>query len=275
MKRTLAATLLIITSTACVAHAQAERRVAAVNASKSAKPNAARTARTKVSAAEEESQKSGAYPDEVDKLLGRHALAQGDVAARAIKSRIMRGRVEMSESPLPGTFESYEKEPDKKLNVLNAPAGQFLLGRDGNKRWRQSPWGFDTQMLGGEEGAKDGPRGQLWRKYFSSASIRGRALVEGRETVVLAATPKGERPVLIYFDAKTWLILKQEFAPHAAQSENEMKAVYIDRYSVVDGVSVPTFFRQVYTNYTLTFRIYEVKHNVPIDDALFRDPNGK
>lgn len=274
MKRTLAVTLLLLTALT-PASAQEARRVA-VNASRPAKSNAARPARPKVSAAAEENgRKSGAYPDEVDLLLGRNALARGVVAARSIKSRIMRGRVEMSESPLPGTFESYEKEPDKKLNVLNAPAGQFLQGTDGEKRWQQSPWGFDTKMLGGEEGAKEGPSGQLWRKYFSSASIRGRAVVDGRETVVLAATPKGERPILMYFDAETSLMLKQEFSPHTPPRENEMKAIYIDRYSVVDGVSVPTLFRQIYTNYTLTFRIYEVKHNVPIDDALFRDPNGR
>ena len=269
MKRTFAATLLLLTSFAA-AYAQDAKGVAPTRA----RSNAARPTRSKVSAADE-SQKSGAYPDEVDRLLSRYELAQGGIAASSIKSRIIRGRVEMSESTLPGTFESYEKEPDKKLNVLNAPAGQFLRGMDGDRRWQQSPWGFDTKMLGGEEGAKDAPRGQRWRKYFSSASVSGRAVVDGREAVVLAATPKGERPVRLYFDAETWLLLKQEFSPHTPARENELKTIYIDRYAVVDGVSVPSVFRQVYTNYTLTFRIYEVKHNVPIDDALFRDPNGK
>ena len=256
------------------ASAQEARRAAAVTASTRAKSGAARPARAKASTGDE-GQKSGAYMDEVDRLLQRSALAQGGVAAASIKSRIMRGRVEMSESPYPGTFESYEKLPDKKLNVLNAPAGQFLQGANGDDRWQQSPWGFDTKILGGEEGAKENPRGQQWRKYFTSASIVGKAFVDGRETVVLAATPKGERPVRMYFDAETWLLVKQEFSPHAPPQESEMKAIYIDKYAFVDGVSVPTVFRQVYTKYTLTFRIYEVKHNVPIDDALFRNPNAK
>jgi hypothetical protein len=273
VKRAIASTLLILTAYAS-AFAQEARRVAAVGPSTRAKSVAARPARAKASS-EDESQKSDAYPDDVDRLLQRSALAQGGMAAASIKSRIMRGRVEMSESPYPGTFESYEKLPDKKLNVLNAPAGQFLQGTDGDDRWQQSPWGFDTKMLGGEEGAKEGPRGQKWRKFFTTASIVGKASVDGRETVVLAATPKGERPVRMYFDAETWLLVKQEFTPHTPPQESEMQAIYIDQYSFVDGVSIPTVFRQVYTKYTLTFRIYEVKHNVPIDDALFRNPNGR
>ena len=274
MKRTLAATLLVLTACAA-ASAQEARRVAAVGTPTREKSNVVRPTRAKVST-EDESQKSGAYLDEVDRLLKRNELAQGGIGAAVIKSRIMRGRVEMSESPLPGTFESYEKEPGKKLNVLNAPVGQFLQGSDGDNRWQQSPWGFDANMRGGEDGVKDGgPRGHMWRKYFSSASISGRAIVDGREMVVLAAMPKGERPVRLYFDAETWLLVKQEFSPRVPEQENELKAVYIDRYSLVDGVSVPTVFRQVYTKFTLTFRIYEVKHNVPIDDALFRNPNGK
>ena len=79
----------------------------------------------------------------------------------------------------------------------------------------------------------------------------------------------------MYFDAETWLLRKQEFTAHAPAQENELKAIYIDRYALVDGVSVPTVFRHVYAKYTLTFRIYEVKHNVPIDDALFQNPNGR
>jgi hypothetical protein len=274
VKRTLAATLLIFTACAA-ASAQEARRVAAVGTPTRAMSNAVRPTRAKVST-EDERQRSGVYVDEVDRLLARNALAQGGIGAASIKSRIMRGRVEMSESSLSGTFESYEKEPDKKLNVLNAPAGQFLQGSNGGQRWQQSPWGFDANMRGGEDGVKDGgPRVQKWRTYFSSASISGKAVLDGREMVVLAATPKGERPVRLYFDAETWLLVKQEFSPRVPQQENELKAVYIDRYSLVDGVSVPTVFRQVYTKFTLTFRIYEVKHNVPIDDALFSNPNGK
>jgi hypothetical protein len=276
VKRTLATTLLILASCAA-ASAQDARRVAAADAPTRAKSNAARPTRVKVSKADV-SPKAETSDEDVERLLDRSRLAQGGIAAFSIKTRIMRGRVEMSESPNPGTFESYEKEPDKKLEVLNAPVGQFIDANDGSHSWAQSPLGTAVTLGVGEDESKDGTsgaRGLKWRKYFSSASIRGRAVLDGREMVVLDATPKGLRPIRLYFDAETWLLYKQEFSPPSPRQENEFKAVIIDRYAEVDGVKVPLVFRQIFTKYTLTFRIYEVKHNVPIDDALFRNPNGK
>lgn len=277
MKRTFAATLLILTSCAS-GYAQDARRVEASSSPSRAKASAPRLPRVKEITADE-SLKAGADDEEVERLFDRNLLAQGGVATFRIKTRITRGRVEMSESPNPGTFESYEKEPDKKIEVLNAPVGQFIDAADGGRRWEQSPWGAAVTLGGGEDESKgegaSGSRGLRWRKYFSSARIRGGAVLDGREMVVLAATPKGGRPVVMYFDAETWLLRKQEFSPPSPRQENEFKAVVIDRYSEVDGVKVPTVFRQIFTKYTLTFRIYEVKHNVPIDDALFRNPNGK
>lgn len=267
MNRTLA--VIIITLAAFnAAHAQAERRAAAPNT----------PARAKFAAADK-SPTAGAGADEVERLFLRNLLAQGGVGLARIKTRITRGRVEMSESPIPGTYESYEKVPGKKMEVLNAPIGQFIYSADAGRRWGKSPWGLAVSLGGGEDVLKgEGASGSTafnWRRYFSSAKVRGRAVLDGRQMVVLDATPKGERPIHMYFDAETWLLRKVEFSPHAEPQENEYKSVVIDRYDAVDGVKVPTVFRQIFTHYTLTYRIYEVKHNVPIDDALFRDPNGK
>jgi hypothetical protein len=276
LKRTFAAALLMLAAFAAAA-AQDAARASSASYSKPTKSGASRSARAKVSAADK-SLKADAGDEEVERLFVRNLLAQGGVATFKIKTRITRGRVEMSESPNPGTFESYEKTPRKKLEVLNAPVGQFIDATDGSHSWEQSPWGAAAAIGAGEDGSKEdapGSRGLTWRKYFSSAKVRGRAVVDGREMVVLDATPRGERPVVMYFDAETWLLRRQDFSPRTPRQENEFKTVVIDRYAEVDGVKVPAVFRQIFTKYTLTFRIYEVKHNVPIDDALFRNPNGR
>ena len=277
MNRRLAATLLILTSFAA-SHAQDSRRAVASNAPTRARPNDPRVPRLP-RAKLDEGPKPDARVDAVDQLIERNERAEGGLAKLKIRSRIVRGRVEISTSPLPGTYESYEKAPGKKLEVINAPAGQFLQGADGARRWAKSPLDLSVTLSEGEGeslGADaSGARAAKWKRYFTNASIRGKAVVDGRETVVLAATPKGQKPVLLYFDAETWLLRKEEFTTHRPDDENPLKAVYVDGYASVDGVKLPTLYRQVYEKYTLTFRIYEVKHNVPIDDALFRDPNGK
>jgi hypothetical protein len=97
-------------------------------------------------------------------------------------------------------------------------------------------------------------------------------MVEGRPAVVLAATPIGRDPIVLYFDVETGLLVKQELI---RSGEKKPLALYIDSYATVDGMKVPAVFRQVGEGYTITFRVYEVKHNVAISDALFRDPNAK
>lgn len=221
--------------------------------------------------------------DEVERLLERYVLAQGGTALFLVKTRIMRGRVEMSESPLPGTFESYEKAPDKEVGIINAPVGQYIAGTDGVRRWQQSPWGAATSVgFGGSEDlmreAANGKGKFKWRNAFSASRLKGRARVDGREMIVLAATPKGEgrQPVLMYFDAETYLLRKQEPDRAAGSKDAEwLKAFYIDSYATVDGVKVPALFRFVADKFTMTFRVTEVRHNVHIDDGLFRNPGGK
>ena len=94
--------------------------------------------------------------------------------------------------------------------------------------------------------------------------------------IVLAATPKRQKPMLMYFDAETYLLRKQE--PDRAAGgwgDNPFRAIYIDSYATVDGVKLPALFRIITDEFTMTFRVTEIKHNVNIDDALFRGPGGK
>jgi hypothetical protein len=277
LKRTLA--LIILTLAALnAAHAQDARSVAAANKPRHTKSGDPYLPRVK-SSTSDKSLKVDVQSDAVDQLIERNEQAEGGAARLLLKSRIIRGRVEMSASPLPGTFEVYEKVPGKKLEVINAPSGQFIHGADGARQWVKSPFDLSVTLPESEGESKEadasGARPAKWKKHFTAASIRGRAFVDGREMVVLAATPKGQKPILMYFDAETWLFRKQVFTSHKPDDDNPLKEVYVDGYAVVDGVKLPSLYRRVYEKYTLTFRVVEVKHNVPIDDALFRDPNGK
>ncbi|HEX7316711.1 MAG TPA: hypothetical protein VF297_22610 [Pyrinomonadaceae bacterium] len=218
--------------------------------------------------------------DEVEQLLVRHLLAEGGAAIFKVKTRIMRGRVDLSLSPVPGNFESYEKAPDMEMSIINAPIGQFISATDGVSRWRQTPWGAATAGLGGggnlfKEAAKV-KGGFKFRNAFTASRLKGRVRVDGREMIVLAATRKGHKPMLMYFDAETYLLRKQE--PDRAAGgwdDNPLKAIHIDSYATVDGVKLPALFRIVTKDFTLTFRVTEVKHNVKIDDRLFTSPGGK
>lgn len=264
MKRTAAAVLMTLALCAAAAAQSGETQSKPARARKGAAGAA---------------QMPAAGVDEVERLLDRFMLAQGGVAFFAIRTRITRGRVEMSDSHLSGTFETYAKRPHKVMLVANTPRGQLIEASDEGRRWVQTPWGGMTAAAGGADEimarAGSGKGGFKWRSAFSSASLKGRVLVEGRPMDVLAATPHGRSSLLMYFDAATGLLGRMEFPlPEGAEAGQHLKAVIYDSYATVDGVKVPVGFRQVYTNFTLTFIVTEVKHDVPIEDALFESPKG-
>lgn len=265
MKRTSAAILLALALSAAAA--------AQTLASKT-KP-----ARLRKAAAERGAKPAAA--DEVEQLFDRFFLASGGVANLVVRTRIMRGNVELSNVGVTVGFESYEKMPKKSLIVINAPAGQFLQASDAGKKWIKSPWAGVTAApdAGGDDflsrGGASGAKGFKWRNLFSSVRVKGRASVEGRPAVVLAATPLGSEPRLIYFDVESGMIVKMEFGRAAGGKQSDLKALHLDSYATVDGIKVPVIFRQQFDDMTMTFRVYEVKHDVKIDDALFAAPGGK
>ena len=276
--KNIAAAATILLSLAAVAHGQS-RPAANQLMTPVARGLAKNDGRARAESAKAAAEKPRATPDEVDRLLELWDLAQGGAALNRLSTRVTRGRIEMSDSPLTGSFEKYMKRPHKAMMVANTPRGQILDVSDGARHWVQTPWGaavstgYGDEVMARPSAGKGGPR---WREYFSAAALKGRGYVDGREVIVLAATPHGRPPMLWHFDAKTGLLRKLEFAnPVAGESGERLLGVYYDSYATVDGVKVPALFRQVYTSFTLTFRVTEVSHNVQIDDALFRNPEGK
>lgn len=247
------------------------------------RPAARSSAKSAGLARAESAKADGAKPradvEEVERVLELWKQAEGGAALDNVRTRVVRGHITMSESSQTGTFEMYLKRPRKNMMVANTPRGQIIEVEDGGRHWVQTPWGRAVSTGYGDEalaGTASGKERTKWQDFFSAASLKGRAFVDGHEVIVLAVTPHGRQPMLWHIDAQTGLLRKLEFVKSVAEGGGErLLTVYYDSYATVDGVQVPALFRQVYTNFTLTFRVTKVRHNVPIDDALFADPNGK
>lgn len=231
------------------------------------------------SPAAERGAKPEAAVDEVEQVFDKLFLASGGVATLVVKTRIMRGTVELSDTGMTAGFESYEKLPKKSLIVVNAEGGQFLQASDAGSKWVKSPRaGVSAAPRAGGDDFLSRPNSSgnfKWRSLFSSVRVKGRAVVGGRPAVVVAATPVGGEPSLMYFDADSGLLVKLQVGREAGGKESEFKALYVDSYATVDGIKVPAIFRHEFDQFTMTFRVYEVKHDVQIDDALFKDPNAR
>lgn len=261
MKRTTTAMLFLLM--ACTAAAAQGRRASSPGA-----PPAPRRAPSATTSS-----------DEVEQLLARNILASGGVEFLKIKTRTTRGVIEMTGMDQKGTFETYFKDPHKSMLVANTPRGQIVQASDGSRLWLQTPWGAVSADVSGQELAARGARGKdgfKFRNSFSSASLKGKTTIDGREMVVLAGTLHGRAPMLWYFDAGTFLLRRVELARPAARGEMErLNAVSFDSYATVDGVRVPVLVRHIFTTFSFSLRVTEVKHNVRIDDRLFTSPEGK
>jgi len=95
--------------------------------------------------------------------------------------------------------------------------------------------------------------------------------VNGHPAIVVDAIPDQGSPVKIFFDADTGLILKQSGTRETPEGPISFESFY-DDYRMVDGLKQPHTLRQVTSRFTSVIRVTEMKHNVPVDDALFKKP---
>ena len=241
------------------------------------KTNAPKAALAAGGAAKGDAKASGV--EIVDRIFERYIEAQGGVAAMMrVKTRVMRATMLFSKSNIPGTLEYYAKAPDKSLAVLNVrDSVQFIEGYDGKTVWLQTPVTgplvLDQSAVLLDRGSEFG-RVRKASEMFASVIYKGKTTVDGRETHLVQVAKAGQTPQLLYFDTQDGLLRRADVQVSKTMVEAAKVTVYFDSYAEVDGVKLPVTIREVYPGYTLTIKVYEVKHNVYIDDALFIIPKS-
>jgi outer membrane lipoprotein-sorting protein len=211
----------------------------------------------------------------IESIFARNHTGRGGFYALSkIKSHIMRGHVNHSLSPIPGTFEMYYKSPGQMLLVMNTPAGQFIQGFDGQKSWIQTPLA-SASLLGKQPAGMFDPATRHGRSRQPGAvyKVRGKTKVGEREADIVEVVVPGETTSTEYYDTVDGLLLRVDTTYKTPDSAEKIKVdTYFDRYAEVNGVKVPIKVRYVFQEATMTVNIYEVKHNVAINDALFSSP---
>jgi len=165
---------------------------------------------------------------------------------------------------------------------LRMPGNEiFKDGFDGVVGWELNPDDGLTLKTGLDEGSamRDGDLYQplKLRLQYPNLTFKGSAKISigkdtagkpvEHDTLVLEA-PRSGSPRRFYFDAHTGLLLRtEEWNANGKMTE----AVEYDDYRTLDGVKVPFLTYQI-EDVTFTIKFSEVKHNVPIDDAVFARP---
>jgi len=161
-------------------------------------------------------------------------------------------------------FNAYAKTPDKLVVIEHKSKGTYREGCDGNTSWKQ-----DTDGIKQIEGVKRSkfawliaPKNALRLKdYFPDLKLKGRESLEGREVYVVEPTELDKTYFALYFDVETGLLIRLGYYWE------------LQDYREVDGVKLPFRISMTRKGGASTYVFDEVKHNAPIDDALFAVPD--
>jgi hypothetical protein len=215
----------------------------------------------------------------VDQILEKYVTALGGRAAiEKHTSRVSTGTMEIPDAGMSGSIEVREKAPDKSLTVIQLPGlGLVREGADASGAWSEDPQTGVRDKAGNEladalRGAAFNPELRM-KTLYKTMTVSGQETVGGRPSYVVLATPEAGSATRMYFDAESGLLVRQAGTRDTPQGPMDID-VFIDEYRVVDGVKEAVAIRQVTSMFTLVVRLSDIKHNVALDDAIFKRPGG-
>lgn len=230
----------------------------------------------KADLAKAEAKAATALPS-ADEILDKYVKALGGKEAiEKATSRWVKGSFEIEALSMTGSFENYQKAPNKYAALFTIPgAGNGGQVFDGVKGWDSNPM-TGLRELSGEELAVLRREADFYqplnlKKHFPKLEVKGKETVGKSETYLLIATPTEGSPEKWYFDVTTGLLVRQDAERETAQGKMSSEE-YFDDYKDVGGVKMPHSIKMVSPMFSMTLKLTEVKTNIEIDDAKFAKP---
>ena len=205
----------------------------------------------------------------VDALGGKDALAK-------LTTRVIKGKVDLIGVSRGGQMEGYMKAPNKSVTVLDVqPLGVTKQGFDGQSGWFFSKRVGMRNLKGPELAAltadADFYRDLRIRELYPTTKLLGKTKSGFRELYVVQAVPRGGAAEHFYFDVETGLLFRRDTTRQTSEGMVRAEMYYGD-WREVDGIRLPFSITQSMAQMTLAFTVEEVKHNVPLEEAVFRRP---
>jgi thiol-disulfide isomerase/thioredoxin len=211
----------------------------------------------------------------VDVILEKYVAASGGrEAQRRITSRVTKARVDVPGVSFGGKLEVYAKAPNKSLTITNVePMGLVKQGFDGRTGWNLTENGVDVASEVDRVALVDADfyRHLKLKEMYSRINVIDKVKDGFRQVYVVEALPPGGSAEKLYFDVDSGLLVRRDLT--RSTSKGSVRAeVYFSDWRDVDGVKIPFRITQVLPAKKFVTTIEEVKHNVPVDDAIFRRP---
>jgi outer membrane lipoprotein-sorting protein len=161
-------------------------------------------------------------------------------------------------------IDAYAKFPGKWLVIDHKPAGDRYEAFDGNTSWVQKP-----DSAAREDSSKNvkfaflyDPRNALrLTEYFPDLSVKGTKDLNGRAVYTVESSQLDPLHYTLYFDVETGLL-------------NGIGSYWeLQDYREVDGVLLPHRISCSRKGGSSTYIFEDIKHNAPVDDAMFSMPD--
>jgi hypothetical protein len=212
----------------------------------------------------------------LEQVLDRYAKAVGVKSSQEqITNRVAKGRLDVPGVGHGGRVESYTSA-NKSLTVMNVDSlGVVRHGFDGRIGWEQS----DKAGLRASTGAGLAPiardaglYGNLkLRESYAKVKLLGKVKHGFREIYLVEATPRTGEADLLYFDVESGLLVRRDVTRQTARGPVRAE-IYVSDWREVDGVKIPFKITQAMPGLTFVFTLEEVRHNVQLQDDIFRKP---
>ena len=213
----------------------------------------------------------------MDAVLNKYVSAIGGKEAHEkVKTRVMKGKVELAGTDSWGQVEIYAKAPNKLLIVMNIePMGQVKSGYDGCTAWNVGETiGSQTlsgAALSGFSAVADFHREIKLGELYPGIRLMGRLKEKEREFYLVEGYPTVGSPEIMFFDSQSGLLTGRDLTQQTPRGPIRVDMRYSD-FREVDGLKLPFKIIQTMPNLKFVFTVREVKHNVPVDDRLFEKP---
>ena len=213
----------------------------------------------------------------VDQMLNRHIQAIGGrTALEKATTRVVKGTyvVIFGQTNSSLTFDWYQKAPNKSIFIIDGGSQEGFNGAIG---WSKGSKSGLSKVTGEKLAVLKRQSTFDWTtklsELYPKISFIRKDKVNNREVYVFEAIPSDGKPYTLYFDAETSLLLRLDFYYEGVKGKPEPTELYYEDYRDVDGIKLAFTQRQVSSSYSITLKAYEVKHNIPIDDAKFDGPS--
>lgn len=223
--------------------------------------------------------RAGSQTPTIDQVLDKAITALGGRAAmEKVTSRTGKGTIEIPDAGMSGSIQVYEKAPNMSAVMIDLGGMQIRQGFDGAVAWEEDPQQgmrvkSGVELAEAKREATFNPELKM-KELYTKLTVRGREKVGTSDAWVVDAVPAEGAPVIFYFDVESGLPVRMDSTRDTPQGQIAVQS-YLDDYRVIEGVKVAHVLRQVTSMFTMTMRLTEVKHNVTLDDKMFKKPGGQ